>query len=501
MHPGLDAKKGLEDLFYFAKEICGFKDMSVETHGPICARISARVLDGKRIGIVIPRDHFKSSLGLAMCVWMFTRKAVLENDLGYRIMVDSATLDQSTKHIMWIGRLLRSERYKELYGNFVDRRKGASVAKRQIFASGRDNTHKDPNFAANGIGAEATGGHFELVWHDDLVGEKNWHTPSLRQKAYEHFEATESFLEPTGTKFITATRWHDGDVTGHLIKKEEEAPDHEKDWEFYVRAAIEDGKALFPERWPLERLAMLKGRITAFKWASQYMNDPVIKEFAIPVEATDLYRPIDIFPKRLRLKTVTVDPNFRDEQQSSGDFGCFVVGGFDPFMHWWGLDVRLGFWTASQFIDQMFDIYKVWKPDIIKIERKFTSFLMYAINDRQAQLGVRLPISLIDRDMRSKETRYACLEPLFRSKKIKFSKDIQEKTKREMEDELTRCGSSAHDDFLDALSDQFEQVNPVIGEGQSSETVPLKAKSYSEEGGESPKPAGGWMWGQAELDD
>jgi hypothetical protein len=140
-----------------------------------------------------------------------------------------------------------------------------------------------------------------------------------------------------------------------------------------------------------------------------------------------------------------------------------LVGGFDQFMQWWGLDYQMGFWTASQFIEKLFEIHAIWRPHVFKIERKFTSFLQYAIRLKERELGIVLPILWIDRDMRSKETRYVSLEPMFRAGRIRLAYEIEEKTKREIEDELTRCGSSAHDEFLDCLSDQFEQLNPVIG--------------------------------------
>jgi len=458
-------QRGLNELFFFAKEICGFKDLSEDTHGPICRTISsALVHDSKRAGIVIPRDCFKSSIGLSATLWMFTREAILRQNRDWRTLIDTATLSLSSKHLRWIASQLRgNSEYRRLYGDFTDADHGAIMNQREIYVSHRGSTFKrEPNFIASAIKAEVTGMHFDLHWYDDLIGERNFHTPTLRQNAWEHYEASLSLKEPDGKELYTATRWHDADVTGRLLKREAEA--EIKEWVWIVKSILnEDGTAFFQERYPLEKIAQLRANRSVFLFASQYLNDPVQKEFAITFEADKMYVPRSTFP-RLRLTTVTVDPNFRDESASAGDSACIIVGGFCQWMKWWGKSVEIGTWRASEFIDRLFAAYFEWSPQIMKIERKFTSFLEYSIKLKQKELGVVLPLVWIERDNRSKDVRYANLEPLFRGGRVHFANEIEEKVKKEMEDELARCGFSAHDDFLDALSDQFAQVNPVFGD-------------------------------------
>jgi hypothetical protein len=97
------------------------------------------------------------------------------------------------------------------------------------------------------------------------------------------------------------------------------------------------------------------------------------------------------------------------------------------------------------------------------MEKKFTSHLMSAIRHQESIRGEAIPMTFIERDWRSKEMRYTALKSIFGSHRIKFASEILDTVKEEMEDELSRLGTSAHDDFLDAVMDQFTGgMTPVM---------------------------------------
>lgn len=511
-HPsGRDA--GLQDLFYFAKEICGFKDLSEGTHRPITEEIQERLIGKKQnCAIIIPRDHFKSSIGEATCLWMFTRKALLEEDFEYRTMVDTSTLDLSTKHLSWLRSQFQGNQvYRDLYGDFYGR--GWNFNEKEIYVKQRTKHrfHKEPNFRASGIRAESIGLHFDFHWYDDIVSERNYGTKGMRQKAIDHYGASLQLLDPDGVILYTATRWHDGDLTGWLLKREREneelaATDPQavgRRMTFYIRQAINDkGEALFPERWPLQKLKIKKSSISNYSWQSQWMNDPVLPEYSIPFDHATLYRPRRSFPERLRLKVATVDPAFKEEDRASGDYSVIIVGGFDRFNHWWGIDVRIGFWTATQFIDQLFDVYFAWRPDIFKIERKHTSWMDLALRRACVETGVNLPYTWIERDTRSKEVRFQNLEPMFVKKQVTFADEIPNNVKSELEEELERVGVSAHDDILDALSDQFGARSPITRPENEDPSEVTTFPTY-ERGYAAARPSGdlGYIPGMMQMND
>lgn len=486
--------KGLEDLYFFAKNVCGFKDLSPTLHGEICELISESLTRPEPIhqAIVIPRDMFKSSLGLAAILWNCTRKICLENDYEWRTLIDAATLNLAVKHIGWISRTLSSNKqYRALYGDHY--KAGRGFATREIYLDKRSasGVHREPNFMATSVTAEVTGLHFDTQWYDDIVSERNHRTRHLLQKSIEHFHASLNLLEPHGRILYTATAWHDGDCLGVLRRAEEERERrNEKPFlRFYIRAALEDGNrkpddvngtSIFPERWPTEKLLEKKRAMERagqkFMWRAQQMNDPCVPEYAINFNREQLYVPRDKFPTQMAFKVCTVDPNFRSEDQASGDNAAIIVGGFDSFANWWGLDVRLGQWRSEEFIDQLFDVYRTWRPNQFRMEKKFTSHLITAIRHREAlqRPPIILPMVLVERDWRSKEMRYAGLGAIFASGRIKFAAELSAEIKAEMENELERVGSSAKDDFLDALMDQFTGIYPTISreEVDQVETFP-----------------------------
>ena len=484
--------EALGNLYVFAKEVCGLRDLSVKLHGEICDRImDAFVRQHHNQAILIPRDFFKSSIGRATVTWMATRKAIVEGNYEWRTMIDSETMTLSNKHIGWIYRLYSSKDFVKLYGQFIKRGKGHGNG--EIFFRQRDTEngiHSEPNFMASSQKSERTGLHFDFHWYDDLVGEQNYASSHLRQKTVEHYYSSLNLLEPNGLVLYTATPWHDNDLTGKLLAAaaDTEARNEKLSLHIYKRPALENekgepdenfGTSTFPERWSTEklqekRLTMERGG-KRFLWRAQQMIDPCVPEEAIPFDRSTLYCSRENFPNHafLRLKTVTVDPNFRDSDRAGGDYAAIVVGGFDHKANWWGIDVRMGRWNSEDFIEQLFDVNKTWRPHMFRMEKKFTSHLMSAIRQQESVRGETIPMTFIERDWRSKEMRYTALRSIFGSHRIKFASEILEPVRDEMEDELSRLGTSAHDDFLDALMDQFTGMTPVMSEMDGEEQYGL----------------------------
>ena len=489
-----DYALGIGSLFWHCKEILGFKDFSESLHGVICKKVEDYIVgeEKRNLGIIIPRDMLKSSLGLGTCLWLFVRHVHFTGNYDFRCMIDTSTKSLSTKHIRWIKHTLQSnKRFIAAYGKFDG--PDAVMHSDEIYVQQRSQVQsvvREPNFMASAVMAEKTGLHFDFQWYDDLVSERNYSTKDLRQKVVDHFYSSLNLLEPTGNLLYTATPWHDADLTGRLRQAEKERIEKkEKAFiSFYVRAAMEDvfgkpddvaGQSIFPERWPTWKLIEQKDNWPRFSWRAQKMCNPTLPEYSIPYRADEMYVPREKFPARLRLKVVTVDPNFRNIDQRSGDNACIVVGGFDSRANWWGIDVRLGVWTGEQLINELFDIYQVWRPAFFRIEKKWTAHLMEAIRHREQILGVHLNIQLMERDWRSKEMRYVGLHSLFASGRVHFAKELSQTVKMEIEEELERVGSSAHDDFLDALQDQFTDFYPIISEERGIETFPSNGGPFA----------------------
>jgi predicted phage terminase large subunit-like protein len=77
------------------------------------------------------------------------------------------------------------------------------------------------------------------------------------------------------------TRWHQRDLTGHLLKSSHQRAGSDE-WEIIqLPAILPSGKSLWPGYWSKEELERLKAELPAGKWSAQYQQDPTAEEQAL----------------------------------------------------------------------------------------------------------------------------------------------------------------------------------------------------------------------------
>lgn len=125
---------------------------------------------------------------------------------------------------------------------------------------------------ATGVGGPLTGqGITGLgIVDDPLKNRQDAESALIRERTWEWF--TDVFytrLEPGASALVVATRWHQDDLSGRLLAD---------GWESINLPAInDDGKALWPERYPLDRLNQIREQVGEYTWASLYQGQPVPK--------------------------------------------------------------------------------------------------------------------------------------------------------------------------------------------------------------------------------
>lgn len=149
--------------------------------------------------------------------------------------------------------------------------------------------HPDnPNFVAAGVGGPVTGRGFEVIIVDDPIkGRREAESPTVRANLHSWFDGTlYTRLEPGGAIVIIQTRWHEDDLVGYLLDK-----DDGDDWTVLNLPAIaeealpdgrpaidplgrEPGEALWPARWPLKTLLQIKRVLGPYDWESQFQGHP-----------------------------------------------------------------------------------------------------------------------------------------------------------------------------------------------------------------------------------
>lgn len=194
-----------------------------------------------------------------------------------------------------------------------------------------------------GVGGSPVGQGGNLIVIDDPIkNQADADSETMREALWEWYTGTmRTRLEPGGSIVVTATRWHDDDLTGRLLAAEKTGGEQ---WRHIHMPAIDDeGNALWPERWPIERLRILQGAVGPRVWTAQYQGRPTVPEGEI-LKSTwwRFWQPIgsNLPPVKIKradgsyhLAPVIPLPAAFDEQVQSWDMtfkttkaGSYVVG-------------------------------------------------------------------------------------------------------------------------------------------------------------------------------
>ena len=145
---------------------------------------------------------------------------------------------------------------------------------------------------ASGVGGPLTGRGFNLGIIDDPVrGSEEAESDTQRRKSHDWYRNVfHTRGEPASGIIVVATRWHEEDLPGWLLKQEEEADEkwhilnfdaiyEEERPEFPESCTVEPdwrkpGEALCPERFPLEVLEAKRRTMGTRNFAALYQQQP-----------------------------------------------------------------------------------------------------------------------------------------------------------------------------------------------------------------------------------
>lgn len=191
-----------------------------------------------------------------------------------------------------------------------------------------------------GIGGAMTGKGANLLVIDDPF--KNWKEADSQKKrddVHDWFKSTAyTRLEPNGTIIVIHTRWHEDDLIGRLMK------DTEEKWDVIRFPAINDqGQALWPQRFPIERLNKIKASLGSYLWNALYQQSPIPPGGAI-FKREWLSQFVDDYPREARSAVRYWDKAGSD---SNGDYSCGVLMVFHDGIYYVA-DVVHGKWSPFE---------------------------------------------------------------------------------------------------------------------------------------------------------
>lgn len=193
-----------------AKDLLGYKDVNLRTHGDMIGLLEDRESRCKLI--CVPRGCLKSSIAcVAYPIWL------LINNPDLRILIDSELFTNSATFIREIKQHLENPYLTQIFGEF----KGSTWNQDELIIKQRNKKLKEASITAGGVGTTKVGQHYDVIIHDDLNSPDNTNSPDNAEKVIRHFKYNVSILEPDGTKVVVGTRYAENDCIGWILENEQ----------------------------------------------------------------------------------------------------------------------------------------------------------------------------------------------------------------------------------------------------------------------------------------
>ena len=174
-----------------------------------------------------------------------------------------------------------------------------------------------------GVGAGLTGKGADLLIIDDAIkGAETALSKTQRDKIWDWYRS-EAYtrLEPNGAIILIQTRWHEDDLTGHVLR---EAKETGEDWTILNLPALAEpgdilgraeGEPLWPSRFTVEDLNRIKLALGGFWWASLYQQRPAPAEGGILKKTW--FRYYNVLPTYFDEVILSCDLAFKDLKTSA----------------------------------------------------------------------------------------------------------------------------------------------------------------------------------------
>jgi len=461
-------RRGLSDLRYFAKKICGYQDLTGVNgfHGDYCRHLEDK--DYKFKLSLTPRGSLKSTIGTIAG----SLQEVTKNP-NIRILLASEKYSNSVKFLSEIkGHIEKNEIYKSLYGDL----KGDKWTEGEIIVSTRTHWKKEPTITCAGIDVTKVGMHYDRIKIDDPHSEQNITSQEQIDKVIRWYRLLLSLLDPGGYVDVTGTIWHYADLYNYIETKEKERVDKGRkprykifkrdsfigSTEQLLNGEIEEEHLLWPERLTAEFLADQYLEQGPYIFSCQYRLNPIDDENATFKRSWMQGIDPDVLAKEVRKRNgklniyCAVDP-MRDEEGK--DFLAIPTVAVDENYQMYIMDHSRMKANEYDTVEEMFRIQKKWQPIRMGVETVAwqKSFYNY-VKMLGSMKSYRLPMTELKTDTKvTKRMRIKSLVPYFRAGLIKWvckDGDINN-LKGDMAillDEFTRYPKVANDDGPDALA-------------------------------------------------
>jgi len=342
----------------------------------------------------------------------------------------------------------------------------------------------DPSFRSRNHYLTTQGGHFRTTSPGSSIAGKGCHlllcddlvkdaaaaaSPTARHKLSQWFHSEAmTRLEPEGKVVLVMSRRHPSDLTGSLLQMNDELPVQDRWHTIRFPAIGDDGAALWPERYPIQKLLDIKRNFDlageSHYWWSLYQQDPRGDASMLdwPDELfTDVLVGPDAWMRNAQqlFRVLAVDPS-KGVSDHVGDFCAFMDTVFDTKGHLW-VDPQLHRLMMPDIEDTIINLCRQTRFHGVLVETNGAGELLCAnlIAKAKAQ-GVYLPL-YAHTSTENKIVRIrAGLTRLLKDGKIHV--DSRSQGARLLLQQLREFPSSQFDDGPDALDMAKRMIDKLL---------------------------------------
>lgn len=264
-----------KSLYYFARAILGLQWLTPQLHREMCEFMQSP--DKPRKLELVPRDHAKTVLVKAQIQHVMIQPAganiyfpgVAGTDI--RMIVAGETTKNAARHLRNIEtNLEKNKLFRTLWPHI---KPGSKWSEHELELV-RGTNYSEPTVEALGTDTAIASRHVDWIFCDDIYTFEAMQSSSVSERVSLWFDALEPVLDETENTqaklTVTGTAWAERDVYKKII---DSIAAGEEEYDVFIRAVIENGQPIWPERFPLTRLKRIERRASERGlWFYNWMN-------------------------------------------------------------------------------------------------------------------------------------------------------------------------------------------------------------------------------------